>query len=207
MKAPSPLLQQCFDEVIKDAPKLLTRCLDAVIVTLLQTKKPNQEVVVADRRSLAWSSLMRLKPVWSQAYPHKLREAFACGTAAVVAAMHPDSAVLSGDTVVEQIKAWLGDGKFDLIVSDIAPNLSGIDSADQARSMHFLDLALDTVRLMLKPGAHFVAKMFQGQGSDEYVKELRKHFGKARPAAMMISAGLLDPRMKIEIEVTALKQR
>ena len=83
------------------------------------------------------------------------------------------------DTVVEQIKAWLGDGKFDLIVSDIAPNLSGIDSADQARSMHFLDLALDTVRLMLKPGAHFVAKMFQGQGSDEYVKDLRKHFGKA----------------------------
>jgi 23S rRNA (uridine2552-2'-O)-methyltransferase len=80
--------------------------------------------------------------------------------------------------VVEQIKAWLGDGKFDLIVSDIAPNLSGIDSADQARSMHFLDLALDTVRLMLKPGAHFVAKMFQGQGSDDYVKELRKSFGK-----------------------------
>jgi len=83
MKAPSPLLQQCFDEVVKDAPKLLTRCLDAVIVTLLQTKKPNQEVVVADRRSLAWSSLMRLKPVWSQAYPHKLREAFASGEAEV----------------------------------------------------------------------------------------------------------------------------
>jgi len=84
----------------------------------------------------------------------------------------------TSDTVVEQIKAWLGDGKFDLVVSDIAPNLSGIDSADQARSIHFLELALDTVRLMLKPGANFVAKMFQGQGSDEYVKELRKHFGK-----------------------------
>jgi 23S rRNA (uridine2552-2'-O)-methyltransferase len=84
----------------------------------------------------------------------------------------------TSDSVVEQIKAWLGDGKFDLIVSDIAPNLSGIDSADQARSMYFLDLALDTVRLMLKPGAAFVAKMFQGQGSDDYVKELRKSFGK-----------------------------
>lgn len=84
----------------------------------------------------------------------------------------------TSDTVVEQIKAWLGDGKFDLVVSDIAPNLSGIDSADQARSIYFLELALDTVRLMLKPGANFVAKMFQGQGSDEYVKELRKHFGK-----------------------------
>ena len=84
----------------------------------------------------------------------------------------------TSDTVVEQIKTWLGDGKFDLIISDIAPNLSGIDSADQARSIYFLELAFDTVRLMLKPGANFVAKMFQGQGSDEYVKELRKHFGK-----------------------------
>lgn len=84
----------------------------------------------------------------------------------------------TSDAVVEQIKAWLGDGKFDLVISDIAPNLSGIDSADQARSIYFLELALDTVRLMLKPGANFVAKMFQGQGSDEYVKELRKHFGK-----------------------------
>ncbi len=84
----------------------------------------------------------------------------------------------TSDTVVEQIKAWLGDGKFDLVISDIAPNLSGIDSADQARSIYFLELALDTVRQMLKPGANFVAKMFQGQGSDEYVKELRKHFGK-----------------------------
>lgn len=84
----------------------------------------------------------------------------------------------TSDTVVERIKAWLGDGKFDLVISDIAPNLSGIDSADQARSIYFLELALDTVRLMLQPGANFVAKMFQGQGSDEYVKELRKHFGK-----------------------------
>ena len=84
----------------------------------------------------------------------------------------------TSDTVVERIKTWLGEDKFDLVISDIAPNLSGIDSADQARSIYFLELALDTVRRMLKPGANFVAKMFQGQGSDEYVKELRKHFGK-----------------------------
>ena len=84
----------------------------------------------------------------------------------------------TSDTVLEQIRAWLQGEKFDLIVSDIAPNLSGIDSADQARSMHFLELALDTVRQALKPGATFVAKMFQGQGSDEYMKELRKCFHK-----------------------------
>lgn len=84
----------------------------------------------------------------------------------------------TSDTVVEQVMAWLGDGKFDLIVSDIAPNISGIDSADQARSIYFLELALDTVRLALKPGATFVAKMFQGEGSDQYLKELRKSFQK-----------------------------
>ncbi len=79
-----------------------------------------------------------------------------------------------------------GGDRFDLIISDIAPNLSGIDSADQAGSMYFLELALDTVRKTLKPGATFAAKMFQGSGSDEYVKELRKSFEKVlirKPAA------------------------
>ena len=68
--------------------------------------------------------------------------------------------------------------RFDLIISDIAPNLSGIDSADQAGSMYLLELALDTVRRTLKPGGAFAAKMFQGSGSDDYVKELRKSFDK-----------------------------
>jgi 23S rRNA (uridine2552-2'-O)-methyltransferase len=82
------------------------------------------------------------------------------------------------DKVVEKLLAWLEGGRFDLIISDIAPNLSGIDSADQAGSMYFLELALDTVRKTLKPGATFAAKMFQGSGSDDYVKELRKSFEK-----------------------------
>jgi 23S rRNA (uridine2552-2'-O)-methyltransferase len=101
-----------------------------------------------------------------------------------ILAMDPISKVdfiqgdFTSDEVVEKIMAWLGDEKFDVIVSDIAPNLSGIDVADQARSIYFLELALDTVRIALKPGASFIAKMFQGQGSDEYLKELRKSFQK-----------------------------
>ena len=90
------------------------------------------------------------------------------------------------EAIVAQLLGWLGGGKFDLIVSDIAPNITGIDSADQASSMYFLELALDTVRQTLKPGATFVAKMFQGSGSDEYLKELRKSFEKVlirKPAA------------------------
>jgi 23S rRNA (uridine2552-2'-O)-methyltransferase len=82
------------------------------------------------------------------------------------------------DAVVQRIYKWLAGEKFDLIVSDIAPNISGIASADQGRSIYFLELALDTVCKTLKPGATFAAKMFQGSGSDEYLKELRKHFSK-----------------------------
>lgn len=90
------------------------------------------------------------------------------------------------DIVVEKIFEWLAGEKFDLIISDIAPNISGIDSADQAACMYFLELALDTVRKALKPGANFIAKMFQGEGSDAYLKDLRKSFVKVsirKPAA------------------------
>jgi len=90
------------------------------------------------------------------------------------------------DAVVQQLLDWLGGGKFDLIISDIAPNITGISSADQASSIYFLELALDTVRKTLKPGATFAAKMFQGSGSDQYLKELRSHFEKVlirKPAA------------------------
>jgi 23S rRNA (uridine2552-2'-O)-methyltransferase len=82
------------------------------------------------------------------------------------------------EAVVAQLIENLGGEKFDLIVSDIAPNITGIDSADQASSMYFLDLALDTVKQTLKRGANFVAKMFQGAGSDQYVKDLRGSFEK-----------------------------
>ena len=90
------------------------------------------------------------------------------------------------EKVVEQLLEWLGGEKFDLIISDIAPNITGIDSADQAGSMYFLELALDTVNKTLKRGANFAAKMFQGSGSDQYVKDLRKLFEKVvirKPAA------------------------
>jgi 23S rRNA (uridine2552-2'-O)-methyltransferase len=82
------------------------------------------------------------------------------------------------DATVQRVLDWLGGTKFDLVISDIAPNISGIESADQGRSIGFLELALDTVRKTLKPGANFAAKMFQGSGSDEYLKDLRTHFEK-----------------------------
>jgi 23S rRNA (uridine2552-2'-O)-methyltransferase len=82
------------------------------------------------------------------------------------------------DVIVQQVLDWLGSAKFDLIISDIAPNTTGIASADAAKSIYLLELALDTARKTLKSDASFAAKMFQGSGSDEYLKELRTHFAK-----------------------------
>ena len=90
------------------------------------------------------------------------------------------------DAIVQQVLDWLGEAKFDLILSDMAPNTTGIDSADAAKSIYLLELALDTVRRTLKSHANFAAKMFQGSGSDQYLKELRTHFEKVtvrKPAA------------------------
>jgi len=90
------------------------------------------------------------------------------------------------DAMVQQLLDWLGGAKFDLIISDIAPNTTGIDSADAAKSIYLLELALDVARRTLKSHADFIAKMFQGSGSDQFLKELRTHFGKVmvrKPAA------------------------
>jgi 23S rRNA (uridine2552-2'-O)-methyltransferase len=90
------------------------------------------------------------------------------------------------ESVLNQILARLDGDKPDLVLSDIAPNISGVSSADQASSIYLLELALDMVRRVLKPRGTFVAKLFQGVGSDEYLKELRTAFDKVsirKPAA------------------------
>lgn len=90
------------------------------------------------------------------------------------------------EAVFTQILDLLNGDKPDLIISDIAPNISGIDSADQASSMYLVELALDMARKVLKPRGNFVAKVFQGAGSEAYLKELRSSFEKVsirKPAA------------------------
>ena len=82
------------------------------------------------------------------------------------------------DSVLEAMLGHLDGAQVDLIISDIAPNISGISSADQAASIYLLELALDMARRVLKPGGNFVAKLFQGAGSDDYLKELRGAFEK-----------------------------
>jgi 23S rRNA (uridine2552-2'-O)-methyltransferase len=94
----------------------------------------------------------------------------------------PNVEFIQGDfteeTVLEQVIAALGGGKPDVVICDIAPNISGIDSADQAKSMYLVELALDMVRRTLKSGGTFVVKVFQGVGSEQFLKDVRKSFDK-----------------------------
>jgi 23S rRNA (uridine2552-2'-O)-methyltransferase len=94
----------------------------------------------------------------------------------------PNVEFIQGDfteqSVLDQVIAALGGHKPDVILCDIAPNISGIDSADQARSMYLVELALDMVRRTLKSGGTFVVKVFQGVGSEEYLRDVRRSFGK-----------------------------
>ena len=80
------------------------------------------------------------------------------------------------DTVLHQLEAAVGERKVDLVLSDMAPNISGVDAADQAGSIYLGELALDFARAHLKPKGVFLTKAFQGEGFDAYVKLLREAF-------------------------------
>ncbi|MBT8766685.1 MULTISPECIES: 23S rRNA (uridine(2552)-2'-O)-methyltransferase RlmE [Pseudomonas] len=82
------------------------------------------------------------------------------------------------DAVFQQLLDKLNGSQPDLIISDIAPNISGVAAADQASSMYLVELVLDMVRQVLKPNGNFVAKVFQGEGSDEFLKDVRTSFEK-----------------------------
>ncbi|HEX4883009.1 MAG TPA: RlmE family RNA methyltransferase [Casimicrobiaceae bacterium] len=91
--------------------------------------------------------------------------------------------VLQGDFASDEglaaVEAALGGRAVDLVVSDMAPNLSGIDSADQARWSHLAELALEFAVRRLQPGGDFAVKAFQGEGFDAFVREVQRRFGKA----------------------------
>ncbi len=88
--------------------------------------------------------------------------------------------------VLDKILETLGDDRADLVLSDMAPNISGIKSVDQPKSMYLAELALDLCDKVLKPGGSLICKLFQGQGSDELIASARAQFGRVRvmkPAA------------------------
>ena len=84
----------------------------------------------------------------------------------------------SEDAVFEQILVAIGEAPVDVVVSDMAPNMSGMTAVDQPRAMYLVELAVDMARRVLAPGGSFVAKVFQGEGFDDLIRDCRDSFGK-----------------------------
>lgn len=80
--------------------------------------------------------------------------------------------------VHDQMIAALNGREVDLVLSDIAPNMSGMKGVDQPRAMYLAELALDFAQSTLKPGGDFLTKVFQGEGFDPYLRSVRESFGK-----------------------------
>ncbi len=82
------------------------------------------------------------------------------------------------EAVLTRLEAVLDDHTIDLVMSDMAPNISGMGAVDQPRAMYLVELAVDFARQHLRAGGTFVAKVFQGEGFDALVQDLRRDFGR-----------------------------
>ncbi|EJM81617.1 MULTISPECIES: 23S rRNA (uridine(2552)-2'-O)-methyltransferase RlmE [Pseudomonas] len=96
----------------------------------------------------------------------------------------PDVTFIQGDftedKVLAQILEAVGNSQVDLVISDMAPNMSGTPEVDMPKAMFLCELALDLAARILKPGGNFVIKVFQGEGFDAYVKDARQKFDKVQ---------------------------
>jgi len=82
------------------------------------------------------------------------------------------------DAVLKELIDSVENGKVDLVISDMAPNLSGIQAVDQAKSMYLSELALDLAQQILKKNGSIVFKVFQGEGFDELLSQVRGCFSR-----------------------------
>ena len=90
------------------------------------------------------------------------------------------------DEVLSKLQTMLDGDPVDLVLSDMAPNMSGVDQVDQARAMHLAELAMAFADAHLRTGGAFLIKLFQGVGFDDYVRHLRRRYDKVairKPAA------------------------
>ena len=95
--------------------------------------------------------------------------------------MAPIEGVLfeQADFTEDAALAWIearSKGGVDLVLSDMAPNITGVRSVDLPRAMYLAELAVDTAKRVLKPGGAFLTKLFHGEGFDDYVKSVRADF-------------------------------
>ncbi len=120
---------------------------------------------------------------WTQVLREKLgRRARIIALDVAAMAPLPGVTILQGDfreaAVLAALETALEGHKVDLVVSDLAPNLSGVESADQARFVHLGELALEFATEWVQPGGDLVVKAFQGEGFAELQKEMQREFEK-----------------------------
>jgi 23S rRNA (uridine2552-2'-O)-methyltransferase len=84
------------------------------------------------------------------------------------------------DDVLRSLQERLVDGAADLVISDMAPNITGQRAVDQPRSMYLAELALDFCKQVLAPGGNFVCKLFQGEGTDAFIVDVRQVFERVK---------------------------
>ncbi|UIV34033.1 23S rRNA (uridine(2552)-2'-O)-methyltransferase RlmE [Escherichia coli] len=84
------------------------------------------------------------------------------------------------ELVMKALLERVGDSKVQVVMSDMAPNMSGTPAVDIPRAMYLVELALEMCRDVLAPGGSFVVKVFQGEGFDEYLREIRSLFTKVK---------------------------
>ncbi len=91
-----------------------------------------------------------------------------------------NATIIQGDfleqSVLDQLLSTLNNSAVDLVISDMAPNMSGVNAVDQPKGMVLVELALDCASRILKPGGDFLTKAFQGEGFDEFIEEVRSQF-------------------------------
>ena len=78
--------------------------------------------------------------------------------------------------VLDEILAITNNRQFDLVISDMAPNMSGLAAVDLPKSMYLAELAMELALSVLKPGGGFLTKVFQGEGFDQYRQDLKQRF-------------------------------
>jgi len=122
---------------------------------------------------------------WSQYVTEKLR-----GRVRIVAVdllpmdALPSVEFIQGDFTEDEVLAamrdTIGNSRVDLVMSDMAPNISGNRVVDQPRSMYLAELAVDLCKQMLRPGGNFVCKLFQGEGIDQFIVASRGAFKRVK---------------------------
>ncbi len=80
--------------------------------------------------------------------------------------------------VLDEVLKRIGESKVDLVLSDMAPNMAGIDAVDQPRSMVLAELALEFADRVLAPGGDILVKLFQGEGFDQIIRDARWRYGR-----------------------------